>query len=127
MIYNRFNVLNVIILSMLTFVVVYVLWPTCIGNICMSVLWGRNPQEDFYSLFLFFPIFLPILFIGMRGIIKYSLGYGMGKFGQSSKYSKNASKDSRNQLLYSSLFAVLVSLLLISILVWDLIILRRMI
>ncbi len=125
---NKFDVPGAIASTLFVLVIGYFLWPICSGSVCHGILWGSNPQEDFSSLILFSPFFLAVFIASSIGLVKYALGYGLDKNTQktSSKKKPKYKILTRKDLLYSSMFWFVASTGLFIILIWDLVLLNKM-
>ncbi len=118
---NRFNVVNIFVISLYSLFLSYLFWPICNNGTCYSIMANPNNGEDPYSLLILLPIFLIPFFYSSFSLIKYLQGYGfMDKFGsKKSSFIKNPTKDERDRLLYTSLPGFIIGLGLTIEIIWS--------
>ena len=122
---NRFTIVNVIVSILFASFLIFIFWPMCFGSYCLAIIWTGNIETDLFSAGIFGIIFLIPLFMGINGVIKYLRGYGLSKFGSKESYNINATLGKKRELLNSSIFAILLSMSIITVTIWDIILRLR--
>lgn len=101
-------------------VLAFALWPKCADGTCKGLFLGGNFDANLFSIIMLVIMILIPFIYGIVGIVKYSMGYGLGKFGQSSKLTKDASQDRKNMLLITSIPVIVITGALLIVILFNL-------
>ncbi len=103
------------------------LWPHCLNSLCTGILWGdiSTPNATSYAFYLLIFLFIFPLYMGMHGVYSYLKGYGHTEYYEPFKYSLDSTEKRRKLLLYDSVGILILSLWIVSLCIWNILLMRE--
>lgn len=124
-IYYRPTLPRIVVMSGMVLFLSFFLWPRCVNGSCYSILWdGSYSTGSLWGFYLLSFTFLPSFFLGVVGVVGYTLGYQYNEYYDWIEYSSNQEQKRRNSLLSESLVGLVASSILIGLCVWNIILMN---